>query len=297
VKPPVARPPGGRRPGHETEPTVPPGGPRRFPGFDVLAELPRWDLATAAAVNARLGPQPALRFFTPAEEATATALLDLLLGQSSPEETPHACPPSGPAGSGAADGGDEGQDGGDGGAASSQGGPYPAPRQAAGPGPRQQPEPGRDGRLGEGSEEDGRVPLTAMIDARLAEAQTDGWRYADMPEDGQAWRDTLAGLDADAQAKHGTPFARCDPADQAALIQAVQDTGSGTWHGLPAARVWSLWTRYACTAFYAHPWAWNEIGFPGPAYPRGYKNLGTGKREPFEVADTQPAHDPVREDA
>ena len=31
-----------------------------------------------------------------------------------------------------------------------------------------------------------------MIDARLAEQQTDGWRYEDMPEDGQAWRDTLA---------------------------------------------------------------------------------------------------------
>ena len=48
--------------------------------------------------------------------------------------------------------------------------------------------------------------------------------------------------------------------------------------------MWSLWTRYACTAFYSHPWAWNEIGFPGPAYPRGYKNPGVDAREPFEVA-------------
>ena len=76
----------------------------------------------------------------------------------------------------------------------------------------------------------------------------------------------------------------------------MQDTGPGDWHGLPASRVWSLWTRYACTAFYAHPWAWNEMGFPGPAYPRGYKNIGVGKREPFEVPDAQPASDPVEED-
>ena len=54
---------------------------------------------------------------------------------------------------------------------------------------------------------------------------------------------------------------------------------------MPAARVWSLWTRYAASAFYAHPWAWNEIGFGGPAYPRGYKNLGLDRREPWEVAD------------
>jgi hypothetical protein len=65
----------------------------------------------------------------------------------------------------------------------------------------------------------------------------------------------------------------------------VQDLGAKAWHGLPAGRVWSLWTRYACTAFYAHPWAWNEIGFGGPAYPRGYKNAGIGRREPWEVAD------------
>ena len=42
------------------------------------------------------------------------------------------------------------------------------------------------------------------------------------------------------------------------------------------------------------PAAWNEIGFGGPAYPRGYKNLGVDKREPFEVRDAHPADDPVR---
>jgi hypothetical protein len=141
-----------------------------------------------------------------------------------------------------------------------------------------------------------RVPVTAMIDSRLAAAETDGWRYADMPEDGQAWRDTLGFLEEDAQAKHGRGFADLPASDQAALIQVVQDTGPGDWHGLPASRVWSLWTRYACTAFYAHPWAWNEMGFPGPAYPRGYKNIGVGKREPFEVPDAAPGRDPVRED-
>ena len=44
------------------------------------------------------------------------------------------------------------------------------------------------------------VPVVPLIDARLAEMQTDGWRYDDMPEDGQAWRESLAGLDADANA-------------------------------------------------------------------------------------------------
>jgi hypothetical protein len=61
---------------------------------------------------------------------------------------------------------------------------------------------------------------------------------------------------------------------------------------LPAQHVWSLWTRYACTAFYSHPWAWNEIGFGGPAYPRGYLNLGVDAREKWEHAGAS-AQDPV----
>jgi hypothetical protein len=139
------------------------------------------------------------------------------------------------------------------------------------------------------------IPLMEMLDARLSAGETDGWRYADLPEDGQAWRDTLGYLDQDAQEKHAASFAGLPRPGQAALVQAVQD--SKEWHGLNAARVWSLWTRYACTAFYSHPSAWSEMGFPGPAYPRGYKNPGVGKREPFEVADVRPAEDPVGDDS
>jgi Gluconate 2-dehydrogenase subunit 3 len=196
----------------------------RFPGFDVEAQAKHWDQVTAGVVLSRIGMPPDIRFFTPAQEAIATALCDQLLGQA----------------------------------------------------------------------DEPLVPLVNMIDVRLAEQETDGWRYADMPEDGQAWRDSLHYLDVDARDKFSCGFAQCAAADQGAVLQAVQDLAAGDWHGMNAAHVWSLWTRYACTAFYSHPLAWNEIGFPGPAYPRGYKNAGVGKREPFEVADSRPAQDPVR---
>jgi hypothetical protein len=142
--------------------------------------------------------------------------------------------------------------------------------------------------------DDAPVPVTQMVEARLAAGETDGWRYADMPEDGQAWRDTLGYLDADAQDRCGTSFADAAEADRHRLIQAVQDGSGEDWHGLPAKHVWSLWTRYACTALYAHPDVWAEMGFPGPAYPRGYKNIGVDKLEPYEVRDADPSIDPVR---
>lgn len=141
--------------------------------------------------------------------------------------------------------------------------------------------------------EEPRVPVFEMIDQRLAELTTDGWHYEDMPTDPAAWTSSLEGLDEDARVRHGLGFADCDELAQTQVMQAVADLGSDTWHGMPASRVWSLWTRYACSAFYSHPWVWNEIGFPGPAYPRGYKNRfvrsgETGALEPFEVHDQHP---------
>jgi hypothetical protein len=132
-----------------------------------------------------------------------------------------------------------------------------------------------------------KVPVLELVDARLAEAITDGWRYEDMPEDGPAFRTSFAFLDEDAVAACGRRFHELIWDKQADVVQRIQDLSSdgAQWHGLRAKHVWSLWTRYACAAFYSHPWAWNEIGFGGPAYPRGYKNIGLDKREPWEVRD------------
>lgn len=139
-----------------------------------------------------------------------------------------------------------------------------------------------------------RVPVVNMIDARLVGDQTDGWHYEGMAPDQQAWRDSLAWLDMDSQLRVGSLFAEAEWTDQTTILQTVHDLDAKEWHGAVAVRVWGLWMRYACTAFYSHPWAWQEIGFAGPAYPRGYKNMGVDKLETFEVTDVRPSQDPVR---
>jgi hypothetical protein len=135
-----------------------------------------------------------------------------------------------------------------------------------------------------------KVPVLELIDSRLAEGEIDGWRYDDMPEDGIAWKQSLDHLDAVARVRApGAVFATLDRHSQIDLLESIRTADQ--WHGLPAARVWALWMRYACAAFYSHPWAWNEIGFGGPAYPTGYKNLGVDGRESWEVRERD-AHDP-----
>ncbi|HEY2667575.1 MAG TPA: gluconate 2-dehydrogenase subunit 3 family protein [Actinomycetota bacterium] len=128
-----------------------------------------------------------------------------------------------------------------------------------------------------------KVPVFEMVDQRLAEGSTDGWHYDDMPEDAEAWRRTLAELNR-------LDFAALSSQQQHDLLETVRE--GECFAGLPAGKVWNLWLRYACTAYYSHPWAFNEVGFGGPAYPRGYKNVGVGKREPWEVEEVDAA-DPL----
>jgi hypothetical protein len=135
-----------------------------------------------------------------------------------------------------------------------------------------------------------KVPVLVLVDRRLALGQTDGWHYEDLPEDASAWRLTLHALDDEARASFNARFHELSREQQGNVLQDIHD--ANRWRGLPAQHVWSLWTRYAATAFYSHPWAWNEIGFGGPSYPRGYGALGNGQLEYWEVADHENA-DPV----
>jgi hypothetical protein len=59
------------------------------------------------------------------------------------------------------------------------------------------------------------------------------------------------------------------------------------WSKLNIERFWSLLVSDCCAAYYAHPWAWDEIGFGGPAYPRGYMRLEDGDAEPWETEEAR----------
>jgi gluconate 2-dehydrogenase subunit 3-like protein len=138
--------------------------------------------------------------------------------------------------------------------------------------------------------EEPRVPVIEEIDRRLVEGEGDGWHHAEMPPDAAAWRRSLAILSETSERDHGAPFHELDRRAQAEVLEDVRT--AQRFGDLPARWVWNLWMRYALPAFYMHPWTWNEIGFGGPAYPRGYKNLGIDGLEPWERPDGD-RRDPV----
>jgi hypothetical protein len=131
-----------------------------------------------------------------------------------------------------------------------------------------------------------KVPVLEMVDAKLFEGKLDGFRYEDMPDDRETWRRVASGLDA-ATRQHGSKdFAAAPFEVQTDVVQAFSEgkLHGEVWDELPPKRAWSVVTRGVLSEFYSHPWAWNEIGFGGPAYPRGYARFGVGQRESWEGA-------------
>jgi hypothetical protein len=144
-----------------------------------------------------------------------------------------------------------------------------------------------------------RVPVLAMVDAKLYEGRGEGYRHADMPADPETWRQVARLLD-DAAARgaggDGDGAESFAAAGRAAQLRIVHRFAAGEleWDGCPVDKAWGVAMRDILGAFYSHPWAWNEIGFGGPAYPRGFARLGAGQREHWE---TPPEFelDPVRD--
>lgn len=132
------------------------------------------------------------------------------------------------------------------------------------------------------------VPITPWIDDALAVGRGEGFRHDDMPPMPQAWRQGLAAIDGEAQRRNGRRFIELDPASQDSILHAVQkgEADTALWGQVPAKRFFSdVLLKTVAGVYYAHPAAWSEIGFGGPASPRGYVRMGFNERDPWEAKE------------
>lgn len=134
------------------------------------------------------------------------------------------------------------------------------------------------------------VPLAAMVDAKLLDNRGDGYRDYRLPPLREAWQRGLHAIDTEARRRHSAGFVALDGAEQDALLRAVQQgmVGNGGWDGMPPAIFFAKrLLPDIVTLYYAHPTAWNEIGFGGPASPRGYVRMDFDRRDPWEAAEAK----------
>ena len=136
------------------------------------------------------------------------------------------------------------------------------------------------------------IPIVPWIDDMLAANRRPGYRYEDMPPMRDAWRQGLDAIEAESRKRHGKSFVALSAADQDSLLHAIQfgEVEGDEWRSLPPKRFFkSLLLKQVVSTYYAHPAAWSEIGFGGPASPRGYVRLGFDERDPWEAKEVESA--------
>lgn len=136
------------------------------------------------------------------------------------------------------------------------------------------------------------VPIVPWIDDMLHHDRRPGYRFAEMPPMRDAWRQGLDAIGSEARERHGRRFEDLSCDEQDALLRAVQhgEVESREWGSLPPKRFFkSLLLKQVVSTYYAHPAAWSEIGFGGPASPRGYVRHGFDERDPWEAKETRDA--------
>jgi hypothetical protein len=132
------------------------------------------------------------------------------------------------------------------------------------------------------------APIAAMIDEKLFESAGDGYRDHRLPPMGEAWRRGLRALNSESSRSYGENFHSLAAAEQDALLQAAQDgvLKHPDWQGMNSALFFAKRLLFdVVSAYYSHPSAWNEIGFGGPAAPRGYVRMDFDRRDPWEAAE------------
>jgi gluconate 2-dehydrogenase subunit 3-like protein len=132
-----------------------------------------------------------------------------------------------------------------------------------------------------------RIPIVPFIDERLFRNEISGYRFEDMPDDREAYHLGIQAIDLTAVSLFAKPFPELAPMEQDSVLETLHDgkklAAHQIWNRMSIDRFWHLLVTDCVTVYYAHPWAWDEIGYGGPAYPRAYTRLEGGLPEPWEV--------------
>ena len=134
-----------------------------------------------------------------------------------------------------------------------------------------------------------KVPIAPWLDQKLNNNETNGTRYLPLPPQQKCWKKGLNAIEAESKLRFKRSFHSLDQAEQDMLLKTIDDgeVEAPDWSKQLPARMFmrKVLLRDIVEIYYAHPSAWSEIGFGGPASPRGYLRLGTNRRDSWEAEE------------
>ncbi|MCR8643320.1 gluconate 2-dehydrogenase subunit 3 family protein [Paenibacillus sp. N1-5-1-14] len=126
------------------------------------------------------------------------------------------------------------------------------------------------------------------IDRTLFDNKGEGQRKPHVPPAPILIRTGLNNVHKLAESLYGNHFWKLSPEIQHSLMTDISEgTGQqGDEHmQVPPKDFFQKLLIWTVESYYSHPKVWSEIGFGGPAYPRGYVRLAPGQVDPWEATN------------
>ncbi|MFE5320824.1 gluconate 2-dehydrogenase subunit 3 family protein [Paenibacillus sp. NPDC056579] len=96
----------------------------------------------------------------------------------------------------------------------------------------------------------------------------------------------LQAIEQGAQSQYDTSFLNLDIDQQKQYLQHISESAAKPneiWNEIPQEALFKKLLNLTVESYCSHPRVWSEIGYAGPAYPRGYIRTQLGQLDPWEA--------------
>ncbi|WP_199622618.1 gluconate 2-dehydrogenase subunit 3 family protein [Paenibacillus alkalitolerans] len=128
--------------------------------------------------------------------------------------------------------------------------------------------------------------VISHIDQTLNSSPGEGQRKVGVPTAPQLIRQGLKAMEQFSQHMYSTSFTEIETEKQKQMIQSISEgkaDPAAVWNGVPQKELFEKLMRLTVESYCSHPGVWSEMGYAGPAYPRGYVRTQLGQLDPWEA--------------
>ncbi|MEW9671596.1 gluconate 2-dehydrogenase subunit 3 family protein [Ammoniphilus sp. 3BR4] len=124
------------------------------------------------------------------------------------------------------------------------------------------------------------------FDDTLHSSVGEGQRKTGVPKAQVLIRKGLQAIDQASRDLHTVRFIQLDKKAQVQLLIEISESKAVSipeWDSIPQKELFKKLLTLSKESYYSHPTVWSEIGYGGPAYPRGYVRTQLGQLDPWEA--------------
>lgn len=128
--------------------------------------------------------------------------------------------------------------------------------------------------------------ILSYMDQRLHSEIGENQRKPGTPPEKILIREGLKALDSLSTMLYQKSFEEAAVQEQFAMLASLQLGKAATipeWTRIPQKDLFNKLLDMIISTYYSHPTIWSEIGYGGPAYPRGYYRIELGWTDPWEA--------------